>query len=152
MADATRATLGSFMSLTCFQYLRVVAEETAGRALIIAAGRKRGQDLAEALGLAGTNHDPAVIQAKLDAALGADGTKLCLVKSITARPNGGFEVRVSEAACVAGVTATEPHCAFTMGVFIGAISSMTGQRMMGHETECCAMGHAECVYQIEPFR
>lgn len=150
MTDATRATLGSFMSLTCFQYLREVAEENAGRALVVSAGRKRGQDLIESLGLTGHSQDPAVITTKLNTALGADGTKLCTVKSVAAKPNGGFEVRIVEGACTAGMTTTEPHCAFTMGVFIGAVSELTGQRMLGHETECCAMGHAECIYQIDP--
>ncbi|MFV9503230.1 MAG: 4-vinyl reductase [Oscillochloridaceae bacterium umkhey_bin13] len=151
MADANRATLGSFMSLTCFQYLRVVAEETAGRALVVSAGRKRGQDLVEALGLVGSSQDPATIKAKLNAALAADGTKLCIINSIATKPNGGFEIHITEGACTAGVTATEPHCAFTMGVFIGAVSAITGQRMLGHETECCAMGKPECIYQIDPI-
>lgn len=151
MADVTRPTLGSFMSMTCFQYLRVVAEETAGRALVISAGRKRGQDLVHELGLNNSAQDPDAIKTKLDAALGMEGTKLCIITSVTAKAGGGYEVRIKEGACTAGVTASEPHCAFTMGVFIGAVSALTGRTMVGKESECSAMGHAECVYQIDPF-
>lgn len=151
MADITRPTLGSFMSMTCFQYLRVVAEETAGRALVISAGRKRGQDLVQELGLSNSAQAPDIIKAKLDAALGMDGTKLCIINSVTAKASGGYEVRITEGACTAGVTASEPHCAFTLGVFIGAISALSGRTMIGKESECSAMGGTECAYQIDPF-
>jgi len=150
MATAERPTLGNYMSLTCFQYLRVGTEDVADRAPIVAAGTKRGFDLIESLGLMGSSTDCATIQAELSAALGANGTRLCLVHSVTPRPNNGYEVRISEGACTAGQTSDKPHCAFTMGVFIGAIHAITGQRMRGTETECEACGAKECVYQIEP--
>lgn len=151
MSDALRPALGSTMSLTCFHYLRHGAEDAAGRALIISAGRRRGHDLAESLGLLGTSHDAALIQQKLADALGAEGTRLCLVQSVRATGAGGFEVRIAEGACTAGVTAQEPYCAFTLGVFVGAISAIAGQRMVGREAECSAMGRPECIYMIEPF-
>jgi predicted hydrocarbon binding protein len=37
-----------------------------------------------------------------------------------------------------------------MGVFIGAIHALTGTRVKGTETQCCACGAAECIYQIDP--
>jgi predicted hydrocarbon binding protein len=152
MSDAIRPTLGGFMSLTCFHYLRHGAEDTAGRALIVSADRQRGFDVVTALGLAGNLRDAEIIREHLAQILGIQGTHLCLVKSISAKPNGGYEVHITEGACTAGVTdATEPYCAFTMGVFIGAISAFTGQRMNGKETECSAMGKPECVYQIDPI-
>lgn len=150
MTTAIRPTLGDFMSLTCFQYLRVGTEDVADRAPIISSGRKRGYDLVESLGLMGKSHDPAYIQQQLAAALGADGTRLCILHSITTKPNGGYEVHLSEVACTAGQVASEPVCAFTLGVFIGAINAITGERMKGSETACCACGANECVYHIEP--
>jgi predicted hydrocarbon binding protein len=149
--DVIRPTLGPLMSLTCFHYLRHGAEDNAGRALVVAAGRQRGQDLVEALGLHGASQDAQIICQKLAAALGLDGTRLCLVHSVVANANGGYEIRISEGACTAGVTSDEPYCAFTMGVFIGAIGAITGRRMLGRETACSAMGSPECVYQIDPI-
>lgn len=149
MTTNDRPTLGGYMSLTCFQYLRVGTEEVAERAPIVAAGRKRGYDLVEGLGLLGAAHDPASIYSKLEAALGAKGTKLCLLKSITSS-GGTYEVRLTEGACTAGQTSSEPVCAFTMGVFIGALHGITGTPMKGRELECCACGAGECVYRIEP--
>ena len=150
MATNERPTLGGFMSLTCFQYLRNGTEDVADRPPIIASGRKRGFDVVEGLGLLSSSQDGAAIRERLDAAFGVNGTKLCIVKSVTRKPNGGYEVRITEGACTAGQTSSEPLCAFTMGVFIGAIHAITGARMNGHETECCACGAAECVYQIDP--
>lgn len=150
MSDLGRPTLGSFMSLICFQYLRIGTEEVADRAPIVAAGRQRGYDMIEGLGLLGSTQDGEAIRLKLDEALGVNGTRLCLIKSIQAKPDGGYEVRITESACTAGQVSPQPHCAFTMGVFIGAIHALTNQRVKGVETECCACGAAECIYQIEP--
>jgi hypothetical protein len=151
MSDLERPTLGAFMSLICFQYLRVGTEEVADRAPVVASGRQRGYDLIEGLGMLGATKDNETIRAKLDEALGVNGTRLCLVNSIQAKPNGGYEVRISEGACTAGQVSSQPHCAFTMGVFIGAIHALTGMRVNGVETECCACGASQCVYQIDPI-
>ncbi len=151
VTTSVRPTLGDFMSLTCFQYLRLGTEEVADRAPIVASGRQRGYNLIESLGLMGKVKDGAEMQKILGNALGAEGTRLCVVQSITARPSGGYEVRITEGACTADQHSATPHCAFTLGVFIGALHAMTGERMLGNETECCACGAAECVYQIAPL-
>ncbi|GAB4204600.1 MAG: hypothetical protein OHK0022_29920 [Roseiflexaceae bacterium] len=150
MTTSLRPTLGDFMNLVCFQYLRVVTEEVADRAPIVAAGRKRGYDLVEQLGLLGSTHDPDVIAQQLGNALGANGTKLCLVNRITALPDGSYEVRITESACTAGQHSADPLCAFTMGVFIGALQGIVGQTMRGTERQCCSCGADECVYLITP--
>ncbi|KPV53695.1 hypothetical protein SE17_08135 [Kouleothrix aurantiaca] len=150
MAGDERATLGQFMNLACFQYLRVGTEEVAGRAPIVAAGRKRGYDLVESLGLLGTTQDAATIQRTLAAALGADGTRLCVVNSIAPSDSGGYTVHIREGACTTGQESSEPLCAFTMGVFVGALHGITGAQMRGTESVCSACGAEACVYQIEP--
>ena len=150
MPEEVRPTLGPFMNVVCFQYLRTGTEEVADRAPIVAAGRKRGYDVVESLGLLGSTTDPKVIQKKFDEVLGINGTKLCLIQDVVAKPNGGYELHIAESADTAGATASDPVCAFTMGVFIGAIHAITGTRMQGHETQCSATGAKECIYQIDP--
>ncbi len=145
-----RPTLGDYMSLICFHYLRQGTEDIAGRAAIVAAGRNRGSDLCESLGLNGATSDGAVMTEKLYDALGEAGTRLCLVDSVTQQPDGSYEVHIHEGACTAGVQSAVPYCAFTMGVFVGAISAMTNTRMLGREQTCEAMNGKECVYLIEP--
>lgn len=151
MNTPTRPTLGPMMSLICFQYLRQGTEEIADRTPVVAAGRKRGTELIEQLGLRGSTTDCAKIHKLLDSALGVDGTRLCLVQSIKATPNGGYEVRITESACTAGQSSNEPLCAFTLGVFVGAIQALTDRTLRGRETACCTCGAPECVYVLEPL-
>lgn len=150
MTINSRQILGPMMHTVCFQYLRLITEDVAGRAPIVAAGRKRGYDVMEQLGLLGSTQDSRQIQAKLDEVLGRKGTCLCLVQSVTVKPNGGYEVHITESACTAGQTSSAPLCAYTLGIFIGAIHALTGTRMNGYETECQAMGAPMCIYQIDP--
>lgn len=138
------------MHAVCFQYLRIHTEELADRAPIIAAGRKRGADVIESLGLTGKLTDASKIQEQLSPVLGAEGTRLCLIQSIAPRGQG-YEVRITEGACTMNQTSDAPLCAFTLGVFIGAISALTGQRMTGKELECQACAAPMCVYHIDPI-
>lgn len=151
MTTATRPTLGSMMSLTCFQYLRIGAEEVADRAPVVAAGRKRGAELVEQLGLRGSTTDGTRIAELLGGELGVNGTRLCLVTGVTETASGGYEVRLIEGACTAGQSSDTPLCAFTLGVFVGAIQALTGKTLRGRETACCACGAPECVYQLDPL-
>jgi predicted hydrocarbon binding protein len=150
MSTVQRSTLGPMMDVVCFQYLRICAEEYAGRAPIVSAGRKRGMDIVEEVGLTNSGEDAAQLQKELDDILGLNGTRLCLVQSVKARPEGGYEVKITESACTAGQTSSEPLCAYTLGVFTGAIQALTGRRMQGRELECSACGHPGCTYVIEP--
>ncbi len=147
MTTTVRPVLGDFMSTTCFRYLRLGAEDTAGRALIVAAGKSRGHSLADVLKGLKPDEDVA-ITAKLSEVLGAEGTRLCLVNEIK-QTDVGYEVHITESACASGVVADAPICAFTLGVFIGAMEVVTGQRIYGKEVECVAFGGNECFYNLE---
>lgn len=146
MTQTVRPQLGDFMSTECFKYLRQGAEDTAGRALIIAAGRQRGLSLADML--KGIADDDTAITAALCQALGKDGTRLCIVDEVK-KTESGYTVRISESACSSGVHSDVPNCAFTLGVFIGALETVAKRRLNARELECVAMGNAHCVYELE---
>jgi V4R domain len=147
--SVTRPTLGSMVDAVCFQYLRFHAEDVVGRVPIVAAGRRRGYDVIVERGLIGVPADGPKLTEVLDGVLGLDGTRLCLVRSV--EPTGdGFEVRISEGACTMGQQSDEPVCAYTLGVFMGAMQAFTGVPMRGDEAQCEAMGAEECVYLIRP--
>jgi predicted hydrocarbon binding protein len=149
MPEVVRAVLGQYMSAECFRYLRQYAEETAGRGLIVQAGKQRGYSLAD--NLKGLNpDDTASITATLNKLLGIDGTRLCLVEEVSKTENG-YRVRISESACSTGLKTSEPNCAYTMGVFVGAIEVITKQRFSPTETECVACGADHCIYELEQF-
>jgi hypothetical protein len=134
-----RPTLGPFMSVICFRYLNDDAEELAGRALIVDAGRHRGRDVIEELGLMGSHESAEALQKQLDDTLGVNGTRLCIIKSVTEKDDGGFEVHADECASPA----------YTMGVLIGAISAITGQTMLGKEF--AQDGGGSHTYHIDPL-
>lgn len=138
-APVDRSTLGSFMSTVCFRYLAEGADQLAGQAMLVDAGRQRGHDLITELGLANTHEDSEKLRQRLDDALGAQGTCLCIVKSVTETAEGGFEVHTEES--------VSAH--YTRGVLIGAISTMTGKTMLGKEIG--ATGPGSHTYLIEPL-
>lgn len=138
--NINRPTLGPFMSVVCFRYLHDDAMDLAGQALIVDAGRQRGQDLIDELGIAGQHQVADAIHKDLHDALGPDGTRLCIINSISERDGGGFEVHSSE--CASPI--------YTLGVLIGAISSITGQTMIGKHMGK-EDGTEEHVYHIEPL-
>jgi predicted hydrocarbon binding protein len=148
--SATRPTLGPMMNAVCFQYLRFHAEEVVGRVPIVAAGRRRGYDVIVEKGLVGVPADGEKLTEVLDGVLGVDGTRLCLVHSVEPMGAGAFEVRISEGACTMGRESDVPVCAYTLGVFMGALQAIWGSPMRGEESQCEAMGAEECVYLIRP--
>ncbi len=147
MSEVVRPELGSYMSAECFRYLRIYAEETAGRGLIVQAGKQRGLSLSDALkGISAD--DTAKITHTLNSILGKDGTRLCIVEEVSTTSEG-YQVRISESACSVGMKTATPNCAFTMGVFVGALELISQKRMTVVETECVATGHSHCVYKLD---
>jgi predicted hydrocarbon binding protein len=147
MSETVREKLGAYMSIECFRYLRFGAEDTAGRALIVNAGKQRGHSLKDMLKEVSLQDEKKVEQV-LGEILGLKGTRLCLVQSAKRTANG-YTFTIDESACCSGTQAPEPVCAYTLGVFIGALESMSGKRVMGQEVECKATNNPFCVYQLE---
>jgi predicted hydrocarbon binding protein len=135
------------MSAECFRYLRQYAEETAGRGLIVQAGKQRGFSLADALKKIDAGEE-AQITEMLGQILGKEGTRLCLVDSVS-KTAQGYRVQVSESACSTGMKTSTPNCAYTMGVFTGALEVITQRRFNPTETQCVACGDAHCLYELE---
>ncbi|HEX2916283.1 MAG TPA: 4-vinyl reductase [Chloroflexia bacterium] len=147
MSEVARTELGQYMSAECFRYLRQYAEETAGRGLIVQAGKQRGISLTDYLTGLGES-DEAEITSRLNTILGKEGTRLCLVNAIT-KTDKGYRVEISESACSTGMKTSQPNCAYTMGVFVGALEVISKKRFSPTETECVACGGAHCVYELE---
>jgi predicted hydrocarbon binding protein len=135
------------MSAECFRYLRMYAEETAGRGLIVQAGKQRGLSLDDHL--KGINpDDTAAITTTLNKVLGKEGTRLCIVEEVS-KTAAGYNIKISESACSTGMKTEEPNCAFTMGVFVGAMEVISKKRFTVHESECVAVGDSHCLYVLE---
>ena len=146
-----RPKLGQSVHLVCFQYSCTIVNRLTGHAPIITASRARGNDAVEEHGLLNFTKDSGVMMEKLNGIFGEKGTRLCLIQSVTSKPNDGYTVKLTECACSYGQSAEELACSYTLGVIIGAVQAITGVRMHGTETACQSCGADTCVYQIDPI-
>jgi predicted hydrocarbon binding protein len=149
---SSRPTLGQFSSIVCFKSVITGMEEALGEKAtaisLIAAGRARGKDLAKSLGLSGATQDLAVIAAKLNEAVGANGTHLTAVDKIV-QEGDLIKVYCSETVCSAGEPDGSPRkCTFTMGAVWGALSEVTGKKLRGIHTESVLRGGTHDVFEF----
>lgn len=148
-----RPVLGDFSSIVCFKAVVVGVEDTLGeqaaRVVLCAAGRKRGKDLVNALGLGGKDLAPSETTAMLEAALGADGTRLCTIEGIE-EIGSEIRVRVSDTVCMAGEPiGTARTCSFTLGAVHGALEALTGRKLRGKHTESRWRGEADDIFEFK---
>lgn len=135
-----RQSLGNFMSTVCFKAAIVGMEEALGEKAaaiaMIAAGRQRGKQLAEELGLAnrGDSISLADMTEKVSHVLGAEGTRLCLVEKIE-DDNGVLKVYTRETVCSAGEEEGSPRtCTYTLGAIQGFLEAVLDKRLRGSHT------------------
>jgi predicted hydrocarbon binding protein len=149
---SSRPTLGQFSSIVCFKSVITGMEEALGEKAtaisLIAAGRARGRDLAKSLGLSGSTEDLAVIAAKLNEAVGANGTHLTAVDKIV-QDGDLIKVYCSETVCSAGEPDGSPRkCTFTLGAVWGALTEVTGKKLRGIQTESVLRGGTHDVFEF----
>ena len=147
-----RPELGEFSSIVCFKALitgmeEALGEKTAAIALI-AAGRKRGKNLVNQLGLSNTCMPLEELTQKLSQAIGKDGTRLCQIKKIV-RDGEAIEVYISEALCSAGEMAGSTRkCTFTLGAIWGALEQAMNVRLQGIHTESVLQSGTHDVFKF----
>lgn len=150
-----RPELGEFSSIICFKALitgmeEALGEKTAAIALI-AAGRKRGKNLVDQLGLTNAAMPLEELTPQLAKALGKDGTCLCQVEKIV-RDGEAIEVYVSEALCSAGeIEGSARKCTFTLGAIWGALEQIMNIRLQGIHTESVLRGGKHDVFKFTPI-
>jgi hypothetical protein len=149
---SSRPTLGQFSSIICFKSVITGMEEALGEKAtaiaLISAGRIRGKELAKSLGLSGATQDLSVIAAKLNEAVGANGTHLTAVDKIV-QEGDLIKVYCSETVCSAGEPDGSPRkCTFTMGAVWGALAEVTGKKLRGIHTESVLRGGAYDVFEF----
>ena len=150
-----RPKLGNFSSIVCFKAAIVGMEDALGEKAtaiaLIAAGRQRGKSLAKELGLEGLASLEDVAT-KLRSALGEEGTKLCIVESIS-EEGGVIKVYTSETLCSADEEEGSPRkCTYTMGAVWGALEQSLGKRFQGKHTESVLRGGKNDVFEFVQFK
>lgn len=150
-APAVRKELGDFSSIICFKALVVGAEQALGEKAamiaIVSAGRERGKQLIKDLGLGQMPISEAV--PALQAALGAEGTRLCIINKIE-ESDESIKVYCSETICSSGEPQGSPRIlSFTQGAIQGALEALTGSRLRGKQVESVLRGGSFDVIEFE---
>ncbi|MBD2175310.1 hypothetical protein H6F42_00070 [Pseudanabaena sp. FACHB-1998] len=148
-----RSELGEFSSIVCFKALVTGAEEALGEKAamitLIAAGRNRGKQLAEELGIKGKGTSDETIIPLLQKALGQEGTRLCIVDKIE-HQGESLKVYCRETICSAGEPQGSPRkLTFTLGAIQGVMEQLTGLRLRGKQTESVLRGGSYDVIEFE---
>ncbi|MFQ3578400.1 MAG: hypothetical protein SNJ52_05250 [Verrucomicrobiia bacterium] len=131
-----RPNLDDFFSLICFKAVIAGMEDILGKegtsAALIAAGRKRGRDVADSLGITGKNLPTSEIAKSLNEVFGEKGTRLCIISEVTETPDNGYLVKTRETICMAGEPAgSSQSCTFTLGAVIGCLEAITNKLLVG---------------------
>lgn len=146
-----RSELGEFSSIICFRAVVTGAEEALGEKAamitLIAAGRNRGKQLAQQLGLAVGSTENLV--PALQKALGKDGTRLCIIDKIE-NESDSIKVYCRETICSAGEPEGSPRkLSFTQGAIQGVMEHVTGKRLRGKQIESVLRGGSHDVIEFE---
>ncbi len=152
-ANQMRNELGDFSSIVCFKALVVGTEEALGEKAaaiaLISAGRTRGKQLAEQLGITGKGISSAEIVPLLQSALGKEGTRLCIIDKIV-ETGETITVYCRETICSAGDPQGSPRkLTFTLGAVQGVLEKVTGKRLRGKQTESVLRGGSHDVIEFE---
>ena len=148
-----RSELGDFSSIVCFKALVVGTEEVLGEKAaaiaLIDAGRQRGRQVADQLGIAEQAIPFDELVKVLQSASGKDGTCLCIVEKIV-ETGETISVYCRETICLAGEPEGSPRkLTFTLGAVQGVMERVTGKRLRGKQTESALRGSAFDVIEFE---
>ena len=151
--NTLRPVLGDFSSIVCFKAVVVGMEQALGERTaavgLIAAGRRRGQNLAASLGLTGAGiADPDAVASALNAAIGKDGTRLCGVDKVEVEDNA-IRIYLSETVCSAGEPmGSSRNLSFTLGAVQGALEAVTGRKLKGTQIASVLRGGTHDVVEF----
>jgi hypothetical protein len=156
MPELLRPQLGDFSSIVCFKAVITGMEDALGdKATAIAlttAGRARGKQLADSLGLSGSVESLDQAQAKLSQALGKDGTRLCIIDKIVT-DGDTIKAYTSETVCSAGeAQGSDRKCTFTLGAVWGALEQILNKRLRGVHTESVLRGGNYDLFEFTPLQ
>jgi predicted hydrocarbon binding protein len=150
-----RDQLGQFNSIDAFRAVvegmaDALGEKATGVALV-AAGRMRGKQLAEELGLKGATQSLEDATTKISAVLGAEGSRLCIIDKIV-QEGDLVKVYASETLCAVGGTEdSPPRCTFTLGIVWGIMTELLQRKVRGVHTESQLHGSAYDVFEFTPI-
>ncbi|PZV12011.1 MAG: hypothetical protein DCF22_13185 [Leptolyngbya sp.] len=153
VSNQLRSELGDFSSIICFKAVVVGTEEALGEKAaaiaLISAGRQRGKQVAKQLDLTGKDLASENIITVLRAALGKEGTRLCIIEKIV-QSGESITVHCRETICSAGEPEGSPRkLTFTLGAIQGVLEQISGKRLRGKQIESVLRGSVHDVIEFE---
>lgn len=147
-----RAELGDFSSIICFRAVVIGVEEALGEKAaaiaLIAAGRARGKQIAQQLGLKSDSPELTEVATRLNQVLGKEGTRLCMIDKISM--DDSIRVYCRETICSSGEPeGSNRKLTYTMGALQGALEQITGHRLRGKQIESVLRGSTHDVVEFE---
>ena len=146
-----RPDLGEFSSIICFKAVVVGVEnalgEKAAMIALVSAGRDRGKQLINDLGLG----QKSVAEAfpLIQEAIGQKGTRLCVIDKIVEEEDS-LKVYCRETICSAGEEQGSARVlSYTMGALQGALEQLTGKRLRGKQVESVLRGSTHDVIDFQ---
>ncbi len=137
METYVRKELGEFSSIICLKAMISGIEGIVGtmaiKGSLVLAGRKRGQKVAQTLGLSNTDKPVEVWSKTIADVLGKSGTKLCILNEVQLESEL-IRVYLSDTMCSSGEEiGSSQMLGFTLGVIQGALEEVTGKKMIGKQ-------------------
>lgn len=147
-----RPQLGDFASIVCTKAIVVGTEqalgERAAHVALIAAGRNRGRQIVESTLGKDVRVRPSEFATTLNAAIGAEGTRLCIVDKVE-EDGDIIRVYLSETLCSAGEAQGSPrNLTFTLGAVQGAFETITGRALKGKQVASVLRGGTHDVLEF----
>lgn len=144
METYVRKELGEFSSIVCLKAMISGIESIVGamaiKGSLVLAGRKRGQKVAQALGLSNTDKPVEVWSKAIADVLGKSGTKLCILNEVQLESEL-IRVSLSDTMCSSGEEMGSSRVLdFTLGVIQGALEEVTGKKMRGKQVSSVLRG------------
>ena len=155
-SNTLRPQLSDFSSIVCFRAVVTGIEDALGvRAAtiaLVAAGRTRGKQLAQELGLSNRTDNLAEIAELMNAALGVQGTRLCIIDKIESAEEGRIRVYCRETVCSSGeMPGSDRNLSYTMGAVQGVLEEVTGKRLRGKQVDSVLRGGEHDVVELTPL-
>lgn len=149
--ESVRQELGDFSSIVCLKAIITGMEDALGEKAtaiaLIAAGRARGRNLTEQLGLKNQPLTLEELTARVSEALGKNGTRLLILDKIV-KDGDIYRVYTRETVCSAGEQPGSPRkCTFTLGAVQGVLEAVTNARMRGQQVESVLRGGQHDVFE-----
>lgn len=153
MSARFREKLGDFSSVVCLKYIITGVEDTLGAdgaaVVFTRAGKVRGRQLTNELGLTGQEIAIDNLAGVLNGALGQGGTRLCEV--VAARAEGDtITIEVTNTICAAGEeVGSDRKATYTLGAIAGAVEEIYGKMYNGTHTTSVLKGDAVDTFVFE---